>query len=134
MAIWKAKEPLYLEKELLSAARKQQQAAMEADDREGLVRKYLDIKLPGRWGRMDLTERRAFLSGAEDLTDRSGTMIRDTVTHMEIYAECFGLDPARMRKQDSYDISAIMSRIGGWKRVSSRKYTLYGRQRYYERE
>ncbi|MGN0954317.1 VapE domain-containing protein, partial [Dialister sp.] len=116
MAIWKAKEPLYLEKELLSAARKQQQAAMEADDREGLVRKYLDIKLPGKWSRMDLTERRAFLSSAEDLTDRSGTMIRDTVTHMEIYAECFGLDPARMRKQDSYDISAIMSRIGGWKR------------------
>lgn len=134
MAIWKAKEPLYLEKELLSAARKQQQAAMEADDREGLVRKYLDIKLPGKWSRMDLTERRAFLSGAEDLTDRSGTMIRDTVTHMEIYAECFGLDPARMRKQDSYDISAIMGKMEGWKRENSKKCTIYGRQRFYVRE
>lgn len=134
MAIWKAREPLYLDNELLSAARKQQQAAMESDDREGLVKKYLETKLPKTWDSMDLTERRLYLSGADGLPKEPGIVTRDTVTHMEIYAECFGLDPARMKKQDSYDIAAIMSKIDGWKRGNSKKCTPYGRQRFYEKE
>ena len=133
MTIWKAREPLYLENDLLSAARKQQQAAMEADDREGLVRKYLEIRLPKSWDTMDLTERRVYLSGAEGAQEQ-GTIIRETVTNMEIFAECLGQDPARMKKQDSYEISSIMSRIDGWTRSSGKKNTPYGRQRFYEKE
>ncbi len=134
ITIWKAREPLYLENELLSAARKQQQAAMETDDREGLVKKYLETKLPRKWDTMDLTERRLYLSGAEGQPEEPGAVMRDTVTHMEIYAECFGLDPARMRKQDSYDISSIMSKMEGWKKAASKKCTPYGRQRFYAKE
>lgn len=134
ITIWKAREPLYLENALLSAARKQQQAAMETDDREGLVKKYLETKLPRKWDTMDLTERRLYLSGAEGLPEEPGAVMRDTVTHMEIYAECFGLDPARMKKQDSYDISSIMSKMEGWKKAASKKCTPYGRQRFYAKE
>lgn len=133
MTIWKAGEPLYLENELLAAARKQQQAAMEADDREGLVRRYLDIRLPKNWNAMDITERRVYLSGAEGAQEQ-GIIVRETVTHMEIFAECLGQDPAHMKKQDSYEISSIMSRIDGWSRSTGKKNTPYGRQRFYEKE
>ena len=133
MTIWKAREPLYLENDLLSAARKQQQAAMEADDREGLVRRYLEIRLPKSWDTMDLTERRVYLSGAEGAQEQ-GTINRETVTNMEIFAECLGQDPARMKKQDSYEISSIMSRIDGWNRSAGKKNTPYGRQRFYEKD
>jgi hypothetical protein len=39
-----------------------------------------------------------------------------------------------MKKQDSYDISSIMSKMDGWKRASRKKCTPYGRQRFYEKE
>ena len=49
---------------------------------------------------------------------------------MEIYAECFCNDPMNMRKQDSAEIMAILTRIGGWERSGKRvSLPLYGRQR-----
>ena len=59
-----------------------------------------------------------------------GMVRRETVSNVEIWAECFGNDPASMKKQDSYDVSAIMEKIPGWERTGKREYLpLYGRQR-----
>ena len=55
------------------------------------------------------------------------------VSNLEIFAECFGKDPAQIRKQDSYDITAIMRRIPGWEKSDTRVRTIYGRQRVYTR-
>ena len=63
-----------------------------------------------------------------------GTVRREKVSNVEIWAECFGNDPMLMKKQDSYDISAILIRIRGWERIPRREYIpLYGRQRVYVR-
>ncbi len=38
---------------------------METDEREGMVREYLETLLPVNWNEMSLYERRNFLDGSE---------------------------------------------------------------------
>lgn len=60
---------------------------------------------------------------------------RETVSKIEIWAECFGRDPDTMRRSDSYDIAAIMAQIDGWENTGEReRLPIYGRQRVYRRD
>ena len=126
-------EKLYLPADLETLAKKEQAAAMESDEREGLVRLYLDTLLPENWSRMDLYQRREFLNG-DDPTMPKGTVERDTVSNMEIWCECFRNTRESMRTTDSFAIKSIMSRIEGWERSEQVvKSKLYGQQRVYKR-
>ena len=134
LTLWKGGEKLWLEGELLREAEEIQRCAMEEDDRQGLVEAYLEMLLPLSWPDMDIYARRRWLSDPSDPTRQPGTVRRETVTNVEIWAECFGNDPAAMKKQDSYDIASIMMRIGGWDRSGKREHIpLYGLQRLYVR-
>ncbi|MEY8326064.1 virulence-associated E family protein [Lachnospiraceae bacterium 54-11] len=131
----KAGERLYLDGKMEDTAKSEQREAMESDEREGLVREYLDALLPEKWDDMDLFERRNFLYG-EDFgkPDLQGTVRRMSVSNMEIWCECFGKERANLKRMDSGEISAIMARIGGWD--SGRKkerISLYGPQWVYRR-
>ena len=127
-------EKLYLDAELDALAKKEQAAAMESDEREGLVRLYLDTLLPETWPEMDLYQRREYLRG-EDPTMPKGTTRRDTVSNMEIWCECFGNSKESMRSADSYQIRSIMLKIEGWTRSNNyAKSKLYGKQQVYKRE
>ena len=80
---------------------------METDDREGLVRTYLDTLLPEDWDEMSLYDRRNFLNGSEfGETQRKGTVRRTLVCNMEIWCECFGRESSALKKIDSYEIKA----------------------------
>lgn len=132
-------EGLELEGEDRDMAANEQSSAMESDEREGIVRDYLDRLLPKNWDKMNLYERRNFLRG-EDFggIKEEGTEVRTMVSNMEIWCECFGNDAAKMRAVDSYGVSAIMKKIEGWKRFTgnnngSKVLPIYGRQRCYER-
>ena len=126
-------EPLYLSAELEELAKKEQSAAMETDEREGLVRLYLDTLLPDNWAKMDLFSRRDFLRG-DDPTMPKGTVKRTTVSNMEIWCECFGMPKESLKSPESYGIRSIMSRIEGWERTSeTSRSRLYGQQRLYKR-
>ena len=61
-------------------------------------------------------------------------MQRKLVSNAEIWAECFGKNPAEMKSADSYAIAAIMEQMDGWEKTNDRMYIpLYGRQRVYRR-
>ena len=113
---------------------------METDDREGLVRAYLDTLLPEEWDTMSLYDRRNFLNGSEfGEQRRTGTVRRMMVCNMEIWCECFGRDSSTLKKIDSYEISGIMRKIEGWGRYTATKngtssFPIYGKQRAYVRE
>lgn len=66
-------EELYLSPGLEEYAKSEQREAMEADDREGLVREYLETLLPDNWPEMDLVTRRSFLDRDEMSSQLKGT-------------------------------------------------------------
>ena len=127
-------EKLYLEPELENYAREEQRQAMEQDEREGIVRRYLDMPLPPNWDEMNVYKRREYVRDEDDPTREEGTIVRSTVSNIEIWCECFGRDKSDLQAKDSYAISAIMARIEGWERTDKiKRDRIYGRQRVYMR-
>ena len=122
-------EKLYLSAEMDALAKDEQREAMESDEREGLVREYLDTLLPERWAEMDLFERRNFLTGSDfGGLQEKGTVKRTSVSNMEIWCECFGKERANLRRTDSNELTGIMARLG-WKRAEGKvRIPLYGPQ------
>ena len=122
-------EKLYLSAELEALSKAEQREAMESDEREGLVRLYLDTLLPENWDGMDIFERRNFLTGSDfGDTQKYGAVKRTQVSNMEIWCECFGKERANIRRTDSNELTAILARLG-WKRLDSKvRIPLYGPQ------
>lgn len=130
-----AGEKLYLDVSLEKLAKDEQREAMESDEREGLIRDFLDMLLPEEWDSMGFYERRAFINGTEfGESQRVGIRMRTCVSNMEIWCECFGKDRANCKRMDSNEISAIMSGIGGWTIAPKKeRIPLYGPQWVYVR-
>lgn len=135
---YKKDEPLILSNEAEKLAGQSQVEALESDEREGVVREYLDMLLPSNWDDMDLYARRSFIRGDDFSEEVEGTVRREQVCTMEIWCELFGKDATSMRKIDSYEINAILRKIDGWEKYSGNKLgnarvPLYGIQRIFVR-
>ena len=129
-----AGEELFLDHTLEDYARKEQSEAMEQDDREGLVARYLDMLLPETWDTMDVHQRRDYVQDPDGLLNAKGTMHRETVSNIEIWCECFGKAKEDIKPADSYAISAIMTRLPDWSRPETRRrIPIYGLQRLYKK-
>ena len=127
-------ERLYLDADLEEYAKQEQRDAMEQDEREGVVREYLDMLLPDTWDDMDIYRRRDYVRDREDPTRPAGVHQRERVSNIEIWCECFGKNKEDMKPSDSYALSAIMTKIGGWEKSgSSVRLPIYGKQRIYVR-
>jgi predicted P-loop ATPase len=127
-------EKLYLDPKLEGYAKAEQKDAMEQDEREGLVRAYLETLLPDNWDKMQIFERKAYISDPDSPTQPKGVNRRETVTNIEIWCECFGRPKDAIEPRDSYAIAAIMEHIEGWEKNPERDcIPLYGRQRGYKR-
>ena len=128
---YEAGEPLYLENdEIERAASEIQDKHLERDDRGGLVREYLERPLPEAWTGWSLSERRAWLLDKGNV----GTVMRNRVCVMEVWAEALGREPAAITRRDSYEISRIMKSERGWTPTSrSVRFPLYGVQKEYMR-
>jgi len=125
----KGGEKLFLDAKIDDLAKSVQRDAMEADEREGIVKEYLETLLPDEWDKMTLFERRNFLSGSEfGESVHIGKAKRTCVSNIEVWCECFGKDRANIRKPDSLELTGILKRLG-WKRVESKiRIPLYGPQ------
>ena len=122
---------LVLNEELESIAEAKQIQALESDERLGIVQKYLDRLLPEDWRTKSLDDRRFWL----DSSDEEGTIKRETVSVMEIWAECFKKRPEDKKRSDSDDIARILQQLGWEKRSRTGvvKHPIYGSQRLYQR-
>ena len=130
----KAGEPLFLSPELEKFAAEEQRKAMEQDDREGLVREYLDMLLPDSWEDMDVYRRRDYFRDVSDPTRPEGVTRRNTVSNIEIWCECFGKQKEDIQAKDSYAIAMIMKRMKEWEKGKDRiRIPIYGQQRVYVR-
>jgi len=134
-AIYESGEKLYLEADMIKEAEKVQQAAMEVDERQGMVEEYLDTLLPDTWEDMDIYARRSYVNDKSDPTRPNGVTQRTSVSNAEIWCECFGRNLSEMKPADSYAIAALMTQVDGWERTNDRcRQPMYGRQRLYRRK
>ena len=137
----KAGEKLYLTGEVAEAALEAQAEAVEADDRTGIVAEYLDTPLPKNWDAVPLDARRLYFATGKVSESWDAPSVawdalepRQSVSKIEIWAECFGRDPDSMRKVDSHEITAIMQQLDEWEDTGRRqRIPIYGRQRLFER-
>ena len=140
LTMYREGESLTVSDEVSAMAYVQQQAAMESDDREGIIDDYLEKLLPADWDNMDLYQRRSFLGEGEfGSGGKVGTVRRERVCIREIWCECFGKERQNLKRTDSYEIEGILLRLGGWKKYtanSSGKTRVpgYGIQRTFVRE
>ena len=114
-------EKLYLDPEVEALAKVEQREAMESDEREGLVREYLEALLPDNWDDMDTFERRNFLDGTGKADiGKKGTIRRTQVCNMEIWCECFGKERSNLKRADSNELSGILVKLG-WVRLDRKE-------------
>ena len=131
-------ETTFLDEEMEKEAERMQREALEYDEREGSVIEYLETLLPEDFYEWDIEKRVDYFREDELAPERDdGILIRERVSCMEIFCECFGKPRSAWKKQDGYDIAAIMARIPGWERggdTGRRRDKAYGLQRYFLRK
>lgn len=136
---WQAGEKLYLEGEAAAEAYEQQKLAMEADERVGLIKDYLDRLLPENWEELNLSDRRAFIHNDDFGEAAAGIMRRDRVCVAGIWTELFRKDLTAIKRVDIDDMHGLMRRIDGWGKYTGNKdgklrFKTYGMQRAYTRK
>lgn len=122
-----AGEKLHLDPETEIMAKEEQREALESDEREGLVREYLETLLPEDWDNMDLFERRSFLSGVST-ANRVGSVSRTRVCNMEIWCELFGKDQGNLGRAESNNLAAMLHKMGWVKQERKVRIKPYGPQ------
>ncbi len=131
-------EDTFLSPELEKEAAKKQQAALEYDEREGDLVDYLETLLPDDWYNWDIGKRMDFFQQRDELSAverTTGSLRRTKVCTREIFCECFGRPKSAYRRQDGYEIAAIMARIPGWtKEAAPQRISGYGKPRIYTRD
>lgn len=133
-AIFESGEKLYLEGDILAEAEEAQRAAMEVDERIGMVEEYLNKLLPDGWDEMDPYARREYLADNASPLVTKGRVLRTTVSNTEIWCECFCRSFQDLKPADSYAIAALMTQVPGWKRTkTTQRQAIYGKQRLYKR-
>ena len=121
---------LTLPEDLAKIAEQKQIDALEHDERMGIVQDYLARELPPLWDDMELYDRRTWLDEEHPELDPETLSPRTEVSVMEIWAECFRMNPMVKKRADSDDIARILLQLG-WHRSGSQRQTLYGVQKIY---
>lgn len=134
--LYTLKEKIFLEGDTALEAMQQQEAHRESNPKEGIIKAFLERKVPSDWNKKDLAQRRDFLNFGYTNMDEAQLILRDRICSAEVWCECFGGDLKLMRKSDSYEINSILNSLDGWERQKSPikfgKY--YGMQRGYFRK
>ena len=121
-------EKLYLDDpEVARIALDVQEQHKESNAKEGVIQGFLEKPVPVNYGRMSLSERRMYWSGAaQDVV----TVPREKVCAMEVWCECFGGDIKNLKQSETKDINQIIENTKGWQRnKSQRRYGYCGKQR-----
>lgn len=132
-----AKEKLFLEDDVLEYAAAQQREALESDEREGIVRKYLETLLPNGWDSLSTYDRQCYFNGVVTPGNKycgEGITRRTMVSNMEIWCECFGKDRADLTITEGNRIKSILLKLGWHRSEKKVRIPLYGCQWVYQQD
>ncbi len=123
-------EPLYLSPELEQLAQEVQESHREVSVKEGLIRDFLDRKVPSDWAKWDLNRRREYWSGMIDEKDIPELVERDRICAAEIWCELFNNEWKYMQRRDTAEINSIIGTLHGWKKYDkAMRFSDYGVQK-----
>lgn len=129
--LYKNNEALYLVDTEESIAKDIQYSHTELDERTGLIEEYLEKLYPSNWDELDLFHRLKWL---EDPLSEKGTTKKDVVCVAELWVECLGKNRWDMTRYNTRELNDIMKNIKGWEYVNkTRRFSIYGPQRYFKR-
>jgi putative DNA primase/helicase len=111
--LYKGGEKLILEGDAEKEATLKQEQHLESNSKEGMIREFLDMKLPKNWDKMDVYSRRIYI-GENDTLKETGCVVRDRVCSAEIWVELFGGDMKMFYGSNSREINDILRKIDGW--------------------
>ncbi|CEQ26101.1 virulence-associated E family protein [Paraclostridium sordellii] len=136
--LYKCGEKLILEGEIEREANLKQEQHLESNSKEGMIREFLNMKLPKSWDKMDIFERRIYIGEGNGLREE-GCIIRDKVCSAEIWVELFGGDMKMFYKGNAREINDILRKIDGWSALKNgagklRFGKIYGVQRAFIRD
>ena len=123
---------LYLGKEATKLAVEAQEAALETDEREGLVSAYLEVLLPEDWSDRSIPDRKAFFDEFNGEFQVTGSVERDGISIAEILTECLGHAKGRTGRKESNEVASILRRLG-YEPSGSRRIGPYGKQIYWKK-
>ncbi len=118
---WQCGEALYLTGVAEEAARMEQEIHRESNAKEGIIREFVNRKVPADWRdwrKRTLSERRLYWSG-EFGQESVESVERDRVCAAEVWCECLNGDIKAMRRSDALEINGILAAIPGWKRSAN---------------
>lgn len=112
---WRLGEPLYLSGEIEEYARQEQEEHRERSPQEGIIREFIEQRIPRDWTKWDLARRMAFWNGsvAGDLD----LVERDRICALEVWCEALGNDFRYIRNSDAAEINSVISMTPGWERM-----------------
>lgn len=132
---WKNGEKLYLEGDVEKISQREQAEHSEHNAKEGVIREFLERKIPADWDKRTLAQRRLFWGSEFARTPETQLVERTRVCAIEVWCEALGGDMRFFRKSDAAEINGVLGSIEGWERSSNgiRVGVEYGLQRGYIR-
>ncbi len=122
VALYRVGESLILSEEVERMAEAAQEDHREVPYSEGVIKEFLERKVPKDWYGRSMYERRNWLD-SEFIQSQCGEeslMSRDRICAIEIWNECFKMAGYnRMKKSDAKEINSILERLPGWERQKS---------------
>lgn len=119
-ALYNSGETLFLPPELDAQAQEQQARFTEDDPRRGLVEDFLAVQLPADWKTRSKGERQSwFMESASIRT--VGEHLREYISAVEVWSECFGNNPSRFPRQDRGEVNTILRQLPGWEEETGRQ-------------
>ncbi len=130
---WQCGEPLYLSGAIEEDAKVKQEEHREASSREGVVREFMDRKVPEDWSKWSLDKRRMFWAGSVQGDIR--LVVRDRICALEVWCEAFGGQVKEMKNTDTRELNAIITATPGWEKAEKIiRIGPYGPQRGYAKK
>ena len=93
--------------DVLRLAEAARETHMESNTKAGIINEFLLQKVPKNWNTMSRSARRTYLTMGGH-TPSEDLEYRDRVCAVEVWYECFGQDPARMKKNEAREINQIL--------------------------
>ena len=136
--LYRCGEKLILDADVQKEATLKQEQHLESNSKEGMIREFLEMKLPKNWDKMDIYERRIYI-GENDTLKKEGCVVREKVCSAEIWVELFGGDMKMFYGSNSREINDILRKIEGWSALRNGEGKLrfgknYGVQRAFVRD